>query len=809
MNRVEYARFFHSLACNQPHKFQEELASTLLDEKSVLLQAPTGSGKTWAAVAPFVYAQEKGISFPRKLIYSLPIRTLTNSLHSTMKTALIKHGFSGRVAIQTGENTEDHHFEGDIIFTTIDQSLSSFLEFPLSLPQRMANINAGAVVGSYLVFDEFHLFDIQRAFATTINILKKLRGVAPFCLMTATLSKTLIQRIAAELNAVIIEVDDGEMGSLKSQKTSKYLKVDTAPLTASNIEATHKRRTIVICNTVERCQEVFLALKQKQNNSSASLFKEAELICIHSRFFGKDRKEKEEKIKSLFCQGSSANAILVSTQVVEVGLDISCSAMHTEVSPINSFVQRIGRCARYENEQGEIYVYPPKPDDRGNVHYYPYESTGGGKDICELTFTELNAKNGTQLGYSVANDLIDCILSKQDTLNFADIKAADGGFRQDTIKRAMADKEKRYSTELIREINTVNVGLCSEYRTVSNPYNYETVSIGYYSLHSKLKKLEEAPARDPEEDWLVAKVQPDNFLDLEEAEGSLRYTLKKSSLDEVKYEPLFFLNTKHVRYSSDIGLNFLGEGNLESQFKPKREQLRDYRLKKDTFRQHTEALIKCYESEFQHQLHFTLEQIRKRFNASINFDELVKFMIVLHDYGKLNKEWQRIAHEYQSRKPNYDPAELLAHTDFGYTEEDAGILRMIGRFPTHAGIGALISLSLLEDLIPDELLMQRVGRAVATSIIEHHSVNSKNTSAYEIGKREQEEMFSLMQTWAAFLSGFDRANKVLGQWRRDNLQDYLVSFDDTEETLLYLILVRVLRLCDQKSFSYLQQQETN
>jgi hypothetical protein len=68
-----------------------------------------------------------------------------------------------------------------------------------------------------------------------------------------------------------------------------------------------------------------------------------------------------------------SNVILISTQVIEVGIDITSDIMHTEISSIDSFLQRIGRCARYQNEKGEIYVYDVL--NGGDSKYLPYNET--------------------------------------------------------------------------------------------------------------------------------------------------------------------------------------------------------------------------------------------------------------------------------------------------------------------------------------------------------------------------------------------------------------------------------------------------
>lgn len=95
------------------------------------------------------------------------------------------------IRIQQGEQKGDPFFEADLTFTTIDQLLSSYLFHPLSLSSRLGNINAGALVGSLVVFDEYHLLEPERSMATSIEMLDRLMEgarLAQFVLMTATIA---------------------------------------------------------------------------------------------------------------------------------------------------------------------------------------------------------------------------------------------------------------------------------------------------------------------------------------------------------------------------------------------------------------------------------------------------------------------------------------------------------------------------------------------------------------------------------------------------------------------------------------------
>ncbi len=203
-------KYFQNLVGFPPRNFQKATILKILNRQDVLLRAPTGSGKTETAIAPFLFAQELQNYLPQafanKLIYVVPLRTLANSLRQRAE-ALVeqwsKLSQASRplvVTIQTGENPEDPRFEGDIVFCTIDQMLSSFLNIPYSVGRGSANVNAGAIFASYLVFDEIHLFDPERSFVTVLKVLQQVRGISPFLLMTATLTDELAAQIEKAIN---------------------------------------------------------------------------------------------------------------------------------------------------------------------------------------------------------------------------------------------------------------------------------------------------------------------------------------------------------------------------------------------------------------------------------------------------------------------------------------------------------------------------------------------------------------------------------------------------------------------------------
>lgn len=73
-------QYFYNLTTHQPYNFQTQTITRILNHQDTILRAPTGSGKTETAIAPFLFAKTLNLDFPNKLIYVVPLRTLANSL---------------------------------------------------------------------------------------------------------------------------------------------------------------------------------------------------------------------------------------------------------------------------------------------------------------------------------------------------------------------------------------------------------------------------------------------------------------------------------------------------------------------------------------------------------------------------------------------------------------------------------------------------------------------------------------------------------------------------------------------------------
>ena len=124
---------------------------------------------------------------------------------------------------------------------------------------------------------------------------------------------------------------------------------------AKEVCATHRpgHTTLVVLNTVKRAQSFYRKLAKLKSLPAASQdpdlqgdLQDTDLLLVHSRFRNKDRAEREKQLR----KGSENDRIIVSTQAIEAGVNLSSAVLYTELAPWASLIQRFGRCNRY----GEI-----------------------------------------------------------------------------------------------------------------------------------------------------------------------------------------------------------------------------------------------------------------------------------------------------------------------------------------------------------------------------------------------------------------------------------------------------------------------
>jgi CRISPR-associated endonuclease/helicase Cas3 len=124
------------------------------------------------------------------------------------------------------------------------------------------------------------------------------------------------------------------------------------------------RITLVVCNTVERACRTCDALRAAGRAEGLEL--------VHSRFRPAEREGWRARFLSRAACTAGADRIIVATQVVEAGVDLSAACLITDLAPWPSLVQRFGRCARYGGS-GKVLVVDRGRDEATAAPYRPEE----------------------------------------------------------------------------------------------------------------------------------------------------------------------------------------------------------------------------------------------------------------------------------------------------------------------------------------------------------------------------------------------------------------------------------------------------
>jgi CRISPR-associated endonuclease/helicase Cas3 len=807
----------------KPYEYQLRVAQALLEGKNVILRAPTGSGKTEAALAPFVIAKEtQHATFPLKTMLASPMKTLAKSIHARAEKVTKQLGLD--VRLHTGEDQGAPLLEGDVVVTTIDQLISNYAHIPLSMSNGRANIGAGAVISSYIVFDEFHLLDPKRAFQTALLMIEQLRDIVPFLLMTATLSSEMIAELEKVCQAVVIEPTTEELTQMPSQQKTRGFTREHGALTAENVVLHHQSRSLVILNTVARAQAMAADLTALQLPNTR-------IELIHSQFMPSDRAAKEVQLETWMGEKSFENIILVATQAIEVGINISSEHLHTELCPANSLLQRAGRCARFKGETGMVHVYDLPPDDTGKKRILPYKEL-----VVELEATWAALENIVNpVDSSGEAKLINDVHTKRDLVYFNQAITNQGQHR---VKLCDAQRlgDRSQTPHLIRQIVNQTVILHRLPEELTSWYEiskYQLCSLSQYKLGEAFETGTDG------EGWTIKILREDQESQNDKRKVLTWYVPKHPN--EVHKAPFVALNPDRIYYSPDSGLRpsvfqkSIGEFPREKEDKTHLVgDKEDFWYIFETYREHIEKVMKSSrQAERVPEIFGVAQKFERRFELPSKALVLaIDTAIAVHDVGKLAKGWQHWSREWQKAQceryptvlwdsviakltcaPTIQANEMFsAHTDFHPKTKEYPSIDDFEREknfhlkrPGHAGQSAWVFIRAFGKQFIQNFANQKQGtemlNGIFWAIARHHGAYNKGeVIAWELDIGAAQEIIDVCKSFG--IQSDEIALQNLEKNGVDASQPEKITLKP--ENLLgwftYSLVSRALRIADQKSF---------
>jgi CRISPR-associated endonuclease/helicase Cas3 len=428
---MTFEQFFEAATRHAPYDYQQRLAGGSAGRpcESQLINVPTGLGKTaavvlawlWNRLAPSINSQpstlrstatEDGSTlnqpWPRRLVYCLPMRTLVEQTRDNVAEWLenLAKAYPDNaelkwlaehspVVLMGGEELEPAKREWDlyperpcILIGTQDMLLSRALNRGYGMtryrwPMHFALLNNDAL----WVLDETQLMGVGFETSAQLDGFRhktedSVAGACPTWWMSATLDAERLATVDHPKPGALwpgIQLGDADRQQsevrdrlharkpltqapikLTSETNKAYARDLAAFVKDKHLQGT---RTLVVVNTVARAREVFAALRKLDIGGD-------HLALVHSRFRSADRAAQEAKLLA------DGDRIVVATQAVEAGVDVSACLLVTELAPWSSLVQRFGRCNRRGEfaKEAEIVWVDVQPKDEKDDLVLPYDA---------------------------------------------------------------------------------------------------------------------------------------------------------------------------------------------------------------------------------------------------------------------------------------------------------------------------------------------------------------------------------------------------------------------------------------------------
>lgn len=376
------------------------MISTEDKRRHTLVTAPTGAGKT-----DFLIRRCKG-----RVFYTLPFQASINAMYERIKTDLKDTDADVRLLHAASSIRLDN---GNVEEKILQRHIGASVK--VLTPHQMASLVFGTkgfeamisdIKGCEIILDEIHTYS-ETTQAIVLKIVEILCNIG--CRVhigTATMPTVLYSRLVDILggaeNIYEVKLPNEVLDSFNRHIIHKADSIESL----SNVidEAIHQNQKILlVCNQVKRAQSLF--------NDLSVRYPRVEKMLVHSRFKRGVRSQLESNLRNTFNYSYEA-CLVVSTQVVEVSLDISFDLMITECAPVDSLIQRFGRINRKRSKETighykPIYVLAPPTEKTDALPY--------GLEVLQRTYEAL--PNSELMKEREAQSMIDTVYPSVEFVN--------------------------------------------------------------------------------------------------------------------------------------------------------------------------------------------------------------------------------------------------------------------------------------------------------------------------------------------------------------------------------------------------------
>jgi CRISPR-associated endonuclease/helicase Cas3 len=353
------------------------------------LTVPTGAGKTLAAVGWALRRREARVAagLPAcPIIYALPFTSIIDQNASVLRrvwgddepdesTLAVHHHVAepGELARSGEQSLARSWVEGwraDIICTTFVQVVNALFYGTTSDARRFARL-----AGSILILDEVQAIPAKfwRLIDAALRTLSS-NWRTDVLLVTATQPAIFEPSHLNELRPILSETLTGAFDryDLHVQTGQEVSLVELADRVRLVVTDAEQPSCLVILNTVQEALDLFVLVQATPGVGECPVFH------LSTNLRPMDRRRILRQIAK--CQGRPH--LLVATQVVEAGVDLSFDVVFRALAPLDAIVQAAGRCNRHgTGRRGTVFLFRPEGDSGNKI--YGNKEMGAAREVLE------------------------------------------------------------------------------------------------------------------------------------------------------------------------------------------------------------------------------------------------------------------------------------------------------------------------------------------------------------------------------------------------------------------------------------------
>jgi CRISPR-associated endonuclease/helicase Cas3 len=338
-----------------------------LTRRLLSLTAPTGYGKTMAGIY-FALKLRERIAAKRgidpRIVYVAPFLSILDQNHERIADALgiprsqsdtlllhhhlaeIKYQDSADFATEAYSTLDSEllieGWNAEVIVTTFIQFFYTLIGATASQLRKLSKLT-----GSIVILDEVQAIP-HEYWSLIREILTLAANKLQMYVILMTATQPLIFRADKVLELANLLGESPKPRVTLRNNISHPLSLDNfVQETSKLLQASSDKSTLIVMNTVDTAVEVFNRIKSPLDK-----------YCLTAKIVPAHRKQRLKEIAMKLEQ--RVPTVVVSTQVVEAGVDLDFDTVVRDIAPIDSVLQVAGRCnrnGRRTARESLVYLY--------------------------------------------------------------------------------------------------------------------------------------------------------------------------------------------------------------------------------------------------------------------------------------------------------------------------------------------------------------------------------------------------------------------------------------------------------------------